>query len=256
MMFFTNATFIGVDPTAGQRPFPYAALDTELRLLALGAGDIEEVLAFIAGQREAIVAICAPRQPNQGLLRKPEVRDTLSPQPRPGRWLDFRLAEFELRSHNIHIHQTRGVEGDCPNWMQQGFSLFRRLGKLGYTFYPDPDSRRQMLEVYPHASYTVLIGRPPFSKDTLEGRLQRQLVLHNKNIEVPDPMRLFEEITRYRLMNGILPQDGLYTQGELDAIIAAYTAWMAATNPSATLALGDPEEGQIILPVDNLKPQY
>lgn len=255
-MFFTNATFIGVDPTAGQRPFPYAAIDAELRLLALGAGDMDEVLAFIAGQHEAVVAICAPRQPNQGLMRRPEVRDTLSPQPRPGRWLDFRLAEYELRSHNIHIHQTCAEEADCPNWMQQGFALYRRLERLGYTYLPDGEGQRRMLEAYPHACFTVLIGKSPFSKSTLEGRLQRQLVLHNQNVEVPDPMRLFEEITRHRLMNGILPEDGLYSQGELDAIVAAYTAWMAATRPAETLALGDPDEGQIILPVNNLKSHY
>jgi len=44
MMLFTQTTFIGIDPTAGQRPFVYAALDSDLRLLALGEGDLDEVL--------------------------------------------------------------------------------------------------------------------------------------------------------------------------------------------------------------------
>jgi len=48
-MFFTNTTFMGIDPTAGVRPFTYAALDSDLQLMALGQGDIDEVLAFVAG---------------------------------------------------------------------------------------------------------------------------------------------------------------------------------------------------------------
>jgi len=74
-MLFSNTSFIGIDPTAGQRPFAYAALDHELCLLALGQGDIEEVLAFVAGQRSARVGVCAPRRPNQGLMDQPEVRE-------------------------------------------------------------------------------------------------------------------------------------------------------------------------------------
>jgi len=51
-MFYTNSTFIGIDPTAGEKPFVYAALDHELRLLALGHGSIDDILAFAAGQRQ------------------------------------------------------------------------------------------------------------------------------------------------------------------------------------------------------------
>ena len=45
-MFYTNSTFIGIDPTAGEKPFVYAALDHELRLLALGHGSIDDILGF------------------------------------------------------------------------------------------------------------------------------------------------------------------------------------------------------------------
>ena len=59
-MLFTHTTFIGIDPTAGVRPFTYTALNNELELLALGQGNMDEVLAFVAGQREAIVAVTSP----------------------------------------------------------------------------------------------------------------------------------------------------------------------------------------------------
>ncbi len=255
-MFFVSTTFLGIDPTAGKRPFVYAALDEELKLLALGQGEMEEVLAFVAGQRQAVVAVCAPRRPNQRIMERSEVREQLSPPPKPGRWVNFRLAEYLLRQHNISSPKTPRVEKDCPNWMQMGFTLHRRLEGLGYDIYPNPNSQRQYLEVYPHASYTVLLGMTPFPKYSLEGRLQRQLVLYEQKINVPDPMRFFEEVTRHRLLHGILPEEGLYETGELDALVAAYTAWKATQHLEQVTSFGHPEEGQIILPVAELKSKY
>jgi len=255
-MLFSNTSFIGIDPTAGQRPFAYAALDHELCLLALGQGDIEEVLAFVAGQRSARVGVCAPRRPNQGLMDQPEVRENLSPAPRPGRWTNFRLAEYQLRQHNIRIPQTPSKEEDCPGWVRMGFNLFRRLEKLDYQPYPRQDADRQWLEIYPHACFAVLLGRNPFPKHTLEGRLQRQLILYERKVNIPDPMRIFEEITRHRLLQGILPLANLYPSEELDALAAAYTAWVTASQPEDVFLLGDAREGEIVLPVSQLNHSY
>lgn len=251
-MFFSDFTFLGIDPTAGQRPFHYVALDGDLSLLAIGEGPLEEVLAFAAGQRQALAAICAPRRPNQGLLAREEFRSTMSPAPRPGRWTNFRLAEYELYQQEIYIPQTRRREEECPGWMRMGFALYRRLEKLGYRPYPSQDSERQFLEVYPHAAFAGLLGVLPFPKDSLEGRLQRQLVLYERKLKIGDPMRIFEEITRFRLLKGILPTEDLYTPGELDALVAAFTAWMVAHHPDKISQVGDPEEGQIVLPVPQI----
>src|SRR5512139_2629367 len=100
-MFPTRKTFVGIDPTAGQRPMTYAALDDSLRLLAMGKGDLNEVLAFVGGLNQAVVAVSAPQRPNQGVMDRQEVREKLSPPPKPGRWRGFRLAEYQLRQHHI-----------------------------------------------------------------------------------------------------------------------------------------------------------
>ncbi|RPI33945.1 MAG: DUF429 domain-containing protein [Chloroflexota bacterium] len=255
-MLFSNTTFIGIDPTAGQRPFAYAAIDSDLHLLALGDCYLDDVLAFVAGQRQAFVAVCAPRRPNQGVMERPEVRAGLSPAPRPGRWIHFRLAEYQLRQHHISCPPTPPHEKECPNWMQVGFTLFRRLEGLGYQTYPTSGASLQFLEVYPFASFCALLGLVPFPKHSLEGRIQRQLVLYEQNLRIPDPMRFFEEITRHRLLQGILPIEDLYKPSELDALIAAYTAWMAATHPGQTSLLGDESEGQVVIPVAELKRRY
>ncbi len=250
-MFSTQTTYIGIDPTAGKRPITYAALDGGLHLLALGEGSLNDILAFLAGQHQAVAAICAPRQPNQGLMGDAEVRAGLSPEPSPGHWMDFRLAEYLLRQRKIPCPQTPRHEQAAPGWMQQGFALYRRLTGMGYQPAPEEGDLR-FVEVYPHASFTTWLKKAPFPKTTLEGRLQRQLVLYAENLRLPDPMDFFEEITRHRLLQGVLPLENLYAPAELDALAAAYTAWLAAVHPERITYLGDAREGQIAIPAYTL----
>lgn len=255
IMFASRMTFVGIDPTAGQRPMTYAALDDDLRLLALGKGNLNEVLAFAGGLSQAVVAVSAPQRPNQGVMDRPEVREQLSPPPRPGRWRTFRMAEYQLRQHRISCPRTAASEKDCPVWMQMGFALYRRLEGLGFQAYPEKTDL-QWLEVYPYASFCVLLGRAPFPKISLEGRIQRQLILYEEGLRIPDPLHIFDEITRHNLLLGRLPLDELYSTGELDALVAAYSAWLAATHPEGVTILGDPQEGQLVLPVAELKNSY
>jgi predicted RNase H-like nuclease len=255
-MFFTSSSYIGIDPTAGRKPFTYAALDGDLRLTALARGSLEEVLAFTAGQREALVAVCAPPRPSQRLMERPEVRDNLSPSPRPGRWLNFRVAEYLLRQHRISCYRTPADEKACPNWMQMGFHLYHRLEQMGFQAYPAQSLALQWLEVYPHASFCTLLGHIPLPKHTLEGRLQRQLVLAQNKIIVPNPMELIKGLTAQRLLQGDLPLDRLYQPADLDALVAAFTAWQAANYPQEITSLGDASEGLVFLPVSELKRRY
>ena len=255
-MLFNQITYLGIDPTAGQRRFTYAALDHELRLLALGSGVIETTLAYIAGQSQARISVNAPLSPNQGLLKQDAVRQQLSPIPLPGRWTNFRVAEVLLRQRGITIPRTAAQENDCPHWMQMGFAFYRRLRALGCIPYPASETQSQFMEVNPHACYTVILGQIPLPKHFLEGRLQRQLTLYEHGLNIPDPMRFFEEITRHHLLKGILPLDQLYSSRELDALMAAYTAWKTDNRPEQVTMIGDPQEGQIVLPSAELKTKY
>ncbi len=261
-MLFNETTFIGIDPTAGSSPMAYAAIDQDLRLIALDEGGLDEITAFVGGQKVAFVAVSSPRRPNQGLMKKEEIRNQLKPVPKPGRWLGYRVAEYQLQQRKIHIMRTCGEKQRCPNWIRTGFEVYRKLEALGCQDYPALDNQAsgkipsQMMEVYPHGIYTALLGLVPFPKNNLEGRLQRQLVLHNQGLDIPDPMRIFEEITRYRILKGTLPLEALYKAPQLDALAAAYTAWAAATAPEEVSIFGHPEEGQIVFPVKELNPKY
>ncbi len=255
-MWFAQATYIGVLPVSG-RALPYAALDADLNLLALTQGDLAEVLAFCGGQKQAVVAVAAPCAPSLGLLQHPAYRATLPDDLRPGRWRQGRVAEYLLRRHNLRMLPTPTVAAEAPAWVQVSFRLCRQLQHMGYRPYGEAaDAPHQWLETYPHAGFAALLGHLPFARGSLEGRIQRQLVLRDQGLPLPDPLRIFEELTRYRLLQGILPTKNLLSAEELDAILAAFTAHRAMHAPDEVTALGDPDEGQIVLPAAPLKARY
>ncbi|MCC6986966.1 MAG: DUF429 domain-containing protein, partial [Anaerolineales bacterium] len=246
--------FVGVDPASPQKSFTYAALDKGMNLIALADAELDELTAFLAGLPFATVAVNSPSGVNRGLVRemKPEMFKTLK-----SRASGFRMAEFELRERGIAVTGTPATVAACPAWMQSGFSLYRKLERMGFKKYPaGDDAPHQVLETHPHAAFCALAGTAPQTKISLEGKIQRQLLLYEAGMRIKDPMDFFEEITRHKMLRGTWPLELLYSAEQLDTLAAAYTAWMAAHRPEQATSLGDPREGTIILPATNLKEKY
>jgi predicted nuclease with RNAse H fold len=214
--------------------------------------------AFVAGVQSGVVAIDAPQSPNQGLMLRAEVRRRFDLRLGSRTWGQWKVCEYELRRRNIRLYNTPAKEKDAPAWMRQGFSLYRRLSSIGFTHFVAGESRtdRMMIEVHPHACFAALLGRRPFLKGTLEGRLQRQLVLYVEGFEVPNPVHVLEEITRHHLLTGDLPLSGLHDHDQLDALMAAYTAYLVGIKPARVSQVGDRDEGLITLPAPELKAFY
>ena len=254
-MFFTDSVYVGVDPTSGRKDFAYAALDGDLNLVALADADLDDMAAFLGGQQSATVAVNAPSHVNMGLVKKKLEKSSLT-RGHAFRGVDMRLVEHELRAHGISVAGTPSREEICPAWMQAGFALYRRLSKMGFKPFGTDGAARQWLETHPYACFCVLLEQIPFPKPTLEGRLQRQLKLYDKGLRITDPMGFFEEITRFKLMRGILPLDVLYSPDQLDVLVAACTAWLAVNRSEEVIAIGDKNEGQMILPAGELKEKY
>lgn len=254
-----DTVYIGIDPTAGKRPINYAVLDGDLKLVARGLGKLDKVLDVLAGYGSAVVAVDAPQSKNGGLMAEAARREQYGLAPTGTRWANYKVCEYELRRRGLRLYNTPGEEETAPTWMQLGFQLYDALKAQGYVFHqPGAAEEKQMLEVHPHACYAVLLGRVPMRKDSLEGRLQRQLALYREGLDVPDAMESFEEITRHHLLQGTLTLPGLFTHDELDALVSAYTAYLAARQPERVTLVGDPAEGQIIIPVapDEFKDVY
>lgn len=253
-MLSPGTVFVGVDTTSAHKAFTYAVLDHSLRVVSLAEGELEDVTAFLIRQQGAFVAINAPSHLNTGLVRQSAEKAVAGAHQLRG--VDIRLAEHELRLRGIPVSGTPARETSCPAWVRVGLELYRKLAETGFEPYPALDCPQQLLETHPHAAFCALIGRIPLSKPSLEGRLQRQLALFERGVRLHDPMNFFEEITRHKLLNGILPADLLYLPEQLDALVAAYIASLAFEKPAELTRLGADEEGYIHLPAANLKERY
>ncbi len=251
----SKRVYVGVDTTAGKRPATVAVLDKYLNVSALKNLSMDDAAAFLTGYEDAYCGIDAPSQVNPGLLAKPTYRKSVELPPRRTNYAGYRTAEFELRRRRIYIYNTPTDVDEAPGWMTTGWNLYATLEEAGFVLYPGQGARL-MAEVYPHGCYTVLLGKRPLRKNLLEGRIQRQLMLLAYGIDVPDPMKVMEEWTRHRFMQGEVYDRGLYSHDQLDALMAAYTMYLLDRHPSQITALGDPADGQVLLPVASLKERY
>ncbi|MGQ0602234.1 MAG: DUF429 domain-containing protein [Anaerolineales bacterium] len=246
----TDTVFIGIDLTADQRPHNYAVLDDKLHIVTQGLGKFDEVVDAVTAFESAVVAVDAPQSPNAGLMADPTRRTQLGLPPNSKTWANCKVCEYEMRRHGIGLYFTPRTVEAAPTWMQTGFRLYDALRAEDFELYrAGLEAPRVMLEVHPHGCFTVLLGHRPLRKDTLEGRLQRQIVLYEEGLDVPDPMEAMEEITRHHLRQGLVTLPGLRSHDELDALVAAYTAFITAREPQRLTGVGDSVEGQIILPI-------
>jgi len=257
-MLFHDAVFIGINPTAGKRPIQYVALDNNKRLIVHEQGDLEQVLAFLASFESAVVAVDAPQGLNKGWMKKPDVRRSYGLQPGGRTWAQWRVCEYELRRRNIRLYNTPDRLAQTKNWVQVGIALFRRAKDMGYRLFEIGESStlRVLIEGRAHTGYAALLEQRPFPKDTLEGRLQRQLMLFVEGLGIPNPLHVLEEVTRHHLLTGHLPLDDLRDHESLDTCITAYIAYLAGMEPDRVCQVGEPEEGLITLPVPKLKDFY
>lgn len=253
-MPLSQAVAVGIDSTSGHKAFTLAAIDKELGIVQLAEAEFDEVIAYLQTQPQVIVALSTPSHVSTGVVRKRLERGRDGA--RDLRGADLRQAEYDLHSMGIAVIGTPRNEAECPAWMQLGFALLRRLTQLGYKANPSAEAECQWLETHPHAAFCVLLGRSPLPKPTLEGRLQRALVLFERGLGIRDPMSFLEEITRHRVLNGLLPTDLVPLPAELDALVAAYTAWMAISKPDELTRLGNKQEGFIVLPARELLANY
>jgi hypothetical protein len=120
----------------------------------------------------------------------------------------------------------------------------RKIRQAGFKSYSMKGNGNSWLETSAQECFQALIGQKPLPRRTMEGRLQRSAILFEQGLQIRDPVEVFEEITRYKLAHGILPLEDIYSSNELDALVAAYVAWLAVSSPGQIVAKGD-----FVLPV-------
>jgi predicted nuclease with RNAse H fold len=138
-----------------------------------------------------------------------------------------RQAERELARIGIQSFRTGPDPGDHPfyRWMRIGFDLFERLAPA-YPLYRGGDPTQRAAEVFPHATACLLADR--LRERATPKHVFRKRTLHRAGVRSPQ----------------------LATPDQIDAALAALTGLIALDGGHC--AVGDPDEGAILLPVPHV----
>ncbi len=257
-MAVKNPVFVGIEiinaPGRLRNAYVYAALDETCQLLAIGRGDRAELLAFLGGQQSAWAAVNGPRRPNMGIHSHENPSQVGLPFEKPELPPNSRVCERLLAAEGFTLTPTPDKAADCTSWARRSFDLYQQLTEFDYGDYPGSEGPRYSLETHPEIIFWRLLkGKLPLPA-SLEGRLQRQLILYSLQMPVPDAMDFFLEVTRFKLIQGEVPDEKIFSIEELNALAAAYIAWQAGNQSEDIDLIGDPEEGQIVLPARMISP--
>ncbi len=209
----STKTYLGIDLTSSaSSPSGYAVLGEGARLVEVGSvGSDREILRLALSGRPRFVAIDAPIGLPRGLCCLEESCACLAVAP-DGK----RESEREVSRMGIGLFFTTKRSIIKP-MVYRAIELRRRLEGEGM----------HVLEVFPYATKILLFGSPLPRKTTAEG-----LAYLRSRLEA--------------LVDGLDSYRAPLTHDELDAIVAAYTAYLR--DRGDTEDVGDAAEGAICLP--------
>jgi predicted nuclease with RNAse H fold len=207
------ASYLGIDPTSAPgRPSAFAVLDDQGSLQDVGlVREDDDILALARRWRPRCLAIDAPISLPEGMCCLEE-SCTCAPASPDG----LKAAERALLKEGIGLFRTT-KRSIIKAMIYRAMALRRALEEGGHA----------VMEVYPYASKVRVFGRPIPKKTTKAGQqwLRRRLE---------------------GLVPGLREHEGRLGHDELDANVAAYTAYLRGQGRAE--ALGDPHEGVIYVP--------
>jgi hypothetical protein len=240
--------YVGIELSGSRKGFTCAILNSGLRIEFLGALTPLEWQTIIGNAKMVVAGVNSPLTMNLGYMADPEYRSQLKLANQNARTRELRVCEYLLGERGILCARSPKDVGKFSLSLQRSLKFASELGMLGFQFWPSSGAVWQMFESHADGAYQALLGIRPFPSASLEGRIQRQLMLQSKGIPVPDAMEFFEEVTRHRLLSGKLPEEKILSVVKLNALAAAFTAWTAASRPGECAVVGEADEGVIILP--------
>jgi hypothetical protein len=244
----TEQAFIGIDLHNQRNSFSCAVLDTSRQILFCGSVTPLEWQSMLSASQNVIAAINSPLTLNEGFMADDDYRQHLNPVPPKSRFTEMRVCEYQLFCKGLAPIRTPRNVGRFSPGIQRAFKFASELGLNGFQFWPFPNCRYQMIETNSDAICQSLMGVRPFAANSLEGRIQRQILLQSKGIPVEDAMEFFEEVTRHRLLTSKLPDEKILVPTALNALLAALTAWVVLNRPAEYTRVGELDEGTIIVP--------
>ncbi len=231
--------FVGVDVHLDR--FTVACIDRNLDIVFIKDLVLEEFIEKLNNIPVGIIAVDAPYGLNTGLMDDENYRYRLGVN--SGKHYNKKVSEYELTRRGIFLYPTPGKMEEISgwkSWMGTGFKLYKELKKLGYQVISSDNCKKKgFVEVFPHASFTVLAEKLLENKSTDTGVEERIKVLENVGFN-----NIREAVVGTKHS----------TADKLDAVVAAYTA-LTIWKEEASF-VGDPDEGLIAIPVKDIKDKY
>ena len=236
--------FVGLDINSRPPYYTIIATNAEKQVLLDLSGNWEDIEACLEQFGRLIIAINSPIRPNMGFLIKSHRK-----KHKPGKWPDERLIEFDLEDYGAPIYHTPKKKGNLLAAQKFGFTLVEKLESSGFQEYKaEVDFEKVYLETPSETAFWSIERKPLFLAESFIGRIQRQLLLLELGIPLPDPMDFFEEITSFKLKSGKAPLDMILELNRLNAWMNAYTTRQLIRNPSRAAKLGYEPEGFLYFP--------
>ncbi len=237
--------FVGIDLAWGERaPSGVAVLDEDGSLVHLSRATSDEQLADALSEyvaSECLVGIDAPLVVNNPTGNRPCEAA-----------LNHDFARFDAGTHPTNTGKPEFSDGP------RGARLATRLG---LEIDPEHPSGRRAVEVYPHAALVALFGlgrtlkykqrtNRPFP--LLHAEMLRLIALIEGLEHARVPLHLVASAAWSAVVSGVATatRKGELRRAEdqLDAVVCAYVAMLAAKRPEVITSYGDPQTGRILTP--------
>lgn len=233
--------YIGVD--VHLKELTIAAIDEKLNIDFFKSVDKEEFYRIVKEYNPKIISIDAPSMLNKGFMNDEGYRANLSKNIKGH--FNKKVSEYELSRRNIHPFSTPGSLEDAKgwkNWMNNGFMIFEKLSVMGYPLITSKNHgeiEKGCHEVFPHASFTTLLGYIPSNKKKELGINERIQVLRDGGVK---DLCLLDDVKKKDIAD------------VLDALIAAYSGFVL--DSGGAIFLGDYREAEVVVPVHDIKDSY
>lgn len=240
-----NLRFTGID--VHLRSVVISTIDEKLNVIEVEEVSFVEAVNRVELYSPAIVAIDAPANLNTGLMNDEKYRTSIGSKIK-GHY-NKKVSEYELSRRGINPFSTPDSIGKIRirnhlSWMEKGFWIYETLMGKGYILLNEKNyldnKDNGVIEVFPHASFSTLAGEILPNKNSDEGINQRYILL---------------EKAEFNNLESILSRLKRRDKDDyLDSLVAAYTGYLIYTGKGSFV--GDIDEGQIALPVSNIKDSY
>lgn len=237
-----DTCYIGLNVNSRSPYYTVRGIDSHTTSLFELSGNWDEISMKLNEYDKIILAVNTPISPNKGFLTQSQRK-----KHKPGKWPDVRRIEYELEEYGAPIYHTPKKKSNLLAAQHHGFKLIENLLETGFRQFGD-EGEKVFLEVPSETAFWSFECKPLFTEESFIGQIQRQIMLLELGIDLPDPMDFFEELTRFKLLTGNAPLEMILETPSLNAWINAFTALQLHKNPSRITQLGYSQEGFLYLP--------